>query len=170
MVILNFINNFKCWNCPLLLFACQVKFNFAQQNPMIKECALNNQEHILFHSRFATALRIMIIIIIVIRIHLSAMEINWWYCWIEPKFLLGCACGLCVIILLIIRLENRSNWYFRIDIILPYTIKNYTLQTGFILTSGHHQGWPEIADAHTCCSCRQGSHKHLYSGWNHKNS
>ena len=76
MIILNFINNFKCWNCPLLLFACQVKFNFAQQNPMIKECALNNQEHILFHSRFATALRIMIIII-VIRIHLSAMEMNW---------------------------------------------------------------------------------------------
>ena len=88
MIILNFINNFKCWNCPLLLFACQVKFNFAQQTPMIKECALNNQEHILFHSRFATALRIMIIIIIVIRIHLSAMEMNWLYCWIEPKFLI----------------------------------------------------------------------------------
>ena len=43
---------------------------------MIKECALNNQEHILFHSRFATALRVMIIII-VIQIHLSAMEMNW---------------------------------------------------------------------------------------------
>ena len=102
MLILNFINNFKCWNCPLLLFACQVKFNFAQQNPMIKECALNNQEHILFHSRFATALRIMIIIIIVIRIHLSAMEMNWLYCWIEPKFLLCCACGVCVISLFIL--------------------------------------------------------------------
>ena len=110
IVILNFINNFKCWNCPLLLFACQVKFNFAQQNPMIKECALNNQEHILFHSSFATALRIMIIIIvIVIRIHLSAMEINWLYCWIESKFLLGCACGLCVIILLILVRQTSTK-------------------------------------------------------------
>ena len=106
MLILNFINNFKCWNCPLLLFACQVKFNFAQQNPMIKECALNNQEHILFHSRFATALRIMIIIIIVIRIHLSAMEMNWLYCWIEPKFLLCRASGLCVISLSILNVSK----------------------------------------------------------------
>ena len=99
-------------------------------NPMIKECALNNQEHILFHSRFATALRIMIIIIIVIRIHLSAMEMNWLYCWKEPKFLLCCACRLCVISLSILihersSLQNCINRYFSIHIILPYTIRKY---------------------------------------------